>query len=141
MGMIERYKIEGHLREILEGTDFFLVEVKVDRKNRIAVYLDRDQGISIDDCAGISRSLESRLDRTSEDFELTVSSPGLDTPFRVIEQYRKNVGNNVRVVMNDGHSMEGLLNQVDDKGITVNPDTLDPIELKFTEIKSTRRII
>ena len=88
--MIEKEIIEGHLREILSTKDIFLVEVKVDSSSKIRVHIDKMEGISIDDCVGVSRELEGKLDRDQEDFALEVSSPGLDAPFRVREQYVKN---------------------------------------------------
>ncbi len=60
------------------------------------------KGITIDECAAIHRHIEKSLDRDKEDFELQVSSPGLDMPFGVIEQYYKNEGKKVEVVDNEG---------------------------------------
>ena len=101
--MIDPYKIEAHLREILAEAGCFLVDIRVDKSNKILVHVDRDAGVSIDDCVLISRNLEARLDRDMEDFALEVSSPGLDSPFRVIEQYYKNKGKKVRVVSEGTH--------------------------------------
>ena len=53
-------------------------------------------GITIDECASLHRHIENNLDREKEDFELQVSSPGLDMPFAVIDQYYKNEGEKLR---------------------------------------------
>lgn len=106
---MEKEKIEGHLKKILEETGIFLVEVSVDRSNKILVFIDKKDGVSIEDCVQVSRALEGRLDRDREDFELEVSSPGLDAPFKVQGQYRKNIGKMVRVQCRDGSSYEGIL--------------------------------
>ena len=59
----------------------FLVAVKVSSANKIIVLADKLDGITIDECVSIHRFIESKLDRDIEDYELEVSSPGLDLPF------------------------------------------------------------
>ena len=69
------------------------------------------KGISIEECAAVSRELENKLDRDKEDFALEVSSPGLDAPFRVREQYDKNIGRMVSVQCKDGSKVLGVLKE------------------------------
>ena len=139
--MIDSGIIEEHLKVILADEGCFLVNIKVDNKNRILIQVDREEGLSIDNCVRISKKLESRLDRDTEDFALEVSSPGLDSPFKVLEQYIKSEGQEVRVVLLDGNTIEGVLTEVSDKGIEVEGKRTKSGLLKFDEIKSTRRII
>ena len=139
--MIDSGKIEEHLKVILAEEDCFLVNIKVDNKSRILIQVDREKGLSIDNCVRISKELESRLDRETEDFSLEVSSPGLDSPFKVSEQYIKSKGQEVRVVLMDGKTIEGVLSEVSDTGIEVEGKRTKLGILKFDEIKSTRRII
>ena len=54
------------------------------------------EGVTIEECAKVSRIIESGLDREIEDFELEVSSPGLNSPFKVLPQYFKNIGKECR---------------------------------------------
>ncbi len=63
-----------------QETDIFVVEVTVKAGNVIRVYVDRPDGISIDECVKISRHLNEMMDREVEDFSLEVSSPGLTAP-------------------------------------------------------------
>jgi ribosome maturation factor RimP len=141
--------IEHHLDGILAGKDIFLVGVNVDNNNKIVVHIDTPEGVSIDDCVRVSRELEGKLDREREDFALEVSSPGLDAPFRVIEQYRKNVGKNITVVRKDGEKLEGVLKDLDEKGIVMDiilskkggQKNQMQTKLPFTEIKSARASI
>ena len=137
--MIEPSAVRAHLTEILAGTGCFLIDVTVDKNNKIVVSVDRSESIGIDDCVMISRKLEARLDRDKEDFALEVSSPGLDSPFKVIEQYHKNKGKKVKVVTKDGRTTEGLLRQVSDDGIEM--DAPETVSMKFDEIQSVRRVI
>ncbi len=142
--MIERETIEAHLKQILTGTEIFLVDVRVDSSNRITVHIDKIDGISIDDCVRISRDLEGRLDRDREDFALEVSSPGLDAPFKVTEQYRKNIGKMVKVQSADGETYLGILKQVEESGIRLEIPAVKKNEepelkdLAFGDIVTTR---
>ena len=106
--MIEKQKIQGLVEECIRGTGIFLVSVKVSNANRITVLADKNEGITIDECASIHRHIKNGLDRDKDDFELQVSSPGLDMPFVVIEQYLKNEGWKVEVVDNEGKNIIGM---------------------------------
>lgn len=147
--MADQNSIEHHLEGILAGKDIFLVGVKVDNNNKIIVHIDTPEGISIDDCVRVSRELEEKLDRDREDFALEVSSPGLDSPFRVIEQYQKNVGKRINLVKTDGEKLEGVLKKTGENGIVLEmtmgrkgqPKNTDLLELSFAEIKSGRASI
>jgi ribosome maturation factor RimP len=147
--MAEQHIIENLLEGILSGNDIFLVSVKVDNNNKIQVHIDTTEGISIDECVRVSRELEEKLDRDREDFALEVSSPGLDSPFRVIEQYQKNVGKKISVVKTDGEKLDGVLKKTMENGIALEfsrgrkDQSKDPelLELSFREIKSARASI
>lgn len=147
--MVDRNIIEQYLEGMLTGEDIFLVGVKVDHNNRIVLYIDSPEGISIDDCARISRQLEDKLDRDREDFALEVSSPGLDAPFRVIQQYQKNIGKKISIVKAGGEKLEGILTALDEKGIVLeviknkksSRAERSAIVLSFGEIKSARASI
>ena len=147
--MADQNSIEHHLEGIIAGKDIFLVGVKVDNNNKIIVHIDTPVGISIGDCARVSRELEEKLDRDREDFALEVSSPGLDSPFRVIEQYQKNVGKRINLVKTDGEKLEGVLKKTGENGIVLEmtrgrkgqPKNPDLIELSFAEIESGRASI
>ena len=147
--MAEQNIIEHLLEGILAGKDIFLVSVKVDNNNKILVHIDTTEGISIDECIRVSRELEEKLDRDREDFALEVSSPGLDSPFSVIEQYQKNVGKKISLVKTDGEKLEGVLKKTGENGIVLEisrgrkgqPKDQELLELAFTEIKSARASI
>ena len=61
-----------------------------------------DDSVTINDCVELSRHIESNLDRENEDFELNVSSAGLDQPFKVFRQYLKNINKDISVIKTDG---------------------------------------
>ncbi len=144
--MIDKTRIEKFVNEFIDGTGIFLVAVKVSSSNRIMVLADTMKGITIDECAELHRHIEKNLDRNAEDFELQVSSPGLDTPFKVIEQYYRNEGSKVEVVSTDGEKVTGLLKNVTgggfeletEKKIKGKPSEIKDISFNFDEVKSTR---
>ncbi len=144
--MADQNIIEHHLEGFLAGKDIFLVGVKVDNNNKIIVHIDTPEGISIDDCVRVSKELEEKLDREMEDFALEVSSPGLDSPFRVIEQYQKNIDKKINLVKTDGEKLDGILKKTGENGIVLEiirgkkgqPKDPELLELAFTEIKSGR---
>jgi len=138
--LITKETIEGLLEKHLEGRDVFVVEVKVGSANDIRVHVDTPDGISIDSCAGISRYLNEALDREVEDYALQVSSPGLSSPFRVKQQYEKNTGRRVEILLNDGEKLEGILEKVDAESILIKKKGTEE-EIPFEEIKKTKILL
>ena len=147
--MIEKQNIQRLVEEFIKGTGLFLVAVKVSSANRITVLADKNEGITIDECAAIHRHIESNLDRETEDFELQVSSPGLDLPFVVIEQYFKNEGRKAEVIDNEGSKFTGKLKNITSGGFELEAEVkikgkskeLKDISFNFEQIKSTRVIL
>jgi ribosome maturation factor RimP len=141
--MIEKIKILELVNNALEGSDKFLVNLKITPDNRIYVDIDGDNGVTIDDCIELSRAIESQLDRDEEDFALDVSSPGADQPLKLTRQYRKNVGRDLEVVTIDGERAEGTLEDASDEGIVLRtpgtkkkaPETL---RFAYRDIKSAK---
>jgi len=84
--------------------------------------VDGLKGLKVQDCAAISRHIESALDREQEDFELEVSSPGLTAPFEHPLQYQKNVGRTVKVTLDDGSTVKGMLQAFEGTCLTVMPE-------------------
>jgi ribosome maturation factor RimP len=147
--MIEKQNIQASVEEFIKGTGIFLVAVKVSSSNRITVLADKNEGIIIDDCAAIHRHIEKNFDREIEDYELQVSSPGLDLPFGVIEQYFKNEGKKVEVIDNEGTKLTGVLKNITTGGFELETEVkmkgkakeLKDISFNFDQIKSTRVIL
>jgi ribosome maturation factor RimP len=117
--VIDNFKLLEIIDTYLEGTPFFLVELKVKTGNRIMVFIDGDQGVSIDDCVNLSRHIESKLDRNIEDYSLEVSSAGADTPLKFKRQYPKHIGRTLQVKHNDNSEFRGELVAVNDKEIVL----------------------
>lgn len=125
--MIERNKIEQLLEEILTEKDLFLVSLKITPTNLIEVFVDSEHHqVGITECVAISRHIESNLDREVEDFELNVSSAGLDMPLSDKRQFVKNMGKMLRLQLNDGTITLFQLNEVTDLGIGGHPLKKNP---------------
>ncbi|MBK8884436.1 MAG: ribosome assembly cofactor RimP [Bacteroidales bacterium] len=147
--MTDKEHIKGLVEEFIKGTGLFLVAVKVSSANRITVLADKNEGITIEECVAIHRHIENNLDREKEDFELQVSSPGLDLPFGVIEQYIKNQGRKVEVVENDGSKIAGILKNVTTGGFELETEVkvkgkakeVKDISFNFDQVKTTRVIL
>jgi ribosome maturation factor RimP len=118
--MIEREKIVRLVEDKLTASDSYLVDVTVKPGNLIVVEIDNDRAVGIDDCVALSRYLESQLNREEEDFELEVGSAGITSPFKVLRQYVKNVGNEVEVLLKSGVKLTGVLKSADETGITLS---------------------
>lgn len=100
--------IDERIAELDNG--LFVVDLTISAANVIHVEIDKHVGnVSVSDCMSVSRNVEHNLDREEEDFELHVSSAGLDKPFRVPAQFAKNIGREVKVVMLNGTKMTGEL--------------------------------
>jgi len=117
--MITKQEIEKIIISAIADTDLFIVEVNVNPGNAIEVLMDKDSGLTIDDCKKISRAIEGSYDREVEDFSLEVSSPGVGKPLKVTRQYLKNVGRNAVVLTKSGEKLEGLLTAADENGCTL----------------------
>lgn len=93
--MINKAAVQQAVEEWLEGKDYFLVDVEISADDRISVEIDHAEGVWIEDCADLSRFIESKISREEEDYELEVGSAGLGQPFRVKRQYEIHVGHDV----------------------------------------------
>jgi ribosome maturation factor RimP len=116
--------VEGMVQTMLAGEpEYFLVDVRIKATNNVKVYIDGDQGISIEKCVRYNRALYKKLEETglfpNGDFSLEVSSPGLDEPLKLHRQYKKNTGRQVELVLQDGSRIEGRLLEVSEDGIIV----------------------
>jgi ribosome maturation factor RimP len=120
-------------RLLAEGPeDIFLVSVKIKPTNNIKVFLDADNGLSIDRCVKINRAMYRIIEEEGwypeGNFSLEVSSPGVDEPLKMPRQYKKNIGRKVALLLNDDTKAEGRLVAADNENL----------ELQYTEGKNRK---
>lgn len=117
--MIDKDVLIRHAEEFLQGTSDYLIDISINPGNIITVEIDNDNGVNIDECIKLSRHLESNLNRDEEDFELTVTSAGLTSPFKTPRQYKKYEGKEVELLTKKGQKLSGTLKSSDENGCTV----------------------
>lgn len=143
-------QIEQYLNNNIDNTTMFVVDVKVLPTNKIEVFLDRsDTNITIDECAKISRKLEEYLESNQlvgEKYTLEVSSPGMDQPFKVPQQFEKSINQKVEVLKVDGEKFIGTLLVYDGEKVTIKSEKKikkeikeEIIEINLQEIKSIKK--
>ncbi len=146
--MITKDHIRKLAQEHIAGTGIFLVDVRLSSTGRITVLIDRPDGVTIDDCAMLSRQISNDLGEEGGDFELNVSSPGLDMPLLVPEQFRKNEGRMVEVITHEGDRLKGVMMNVTHGGFDLKSETRIKKEVTETvrsfnleDVKSVKVII
>ncbi|HKM44946.1 MAG TPA: ribosome assembly cofactor RimP [Dysgonamonadaceae bacterium] len=152
--MIDKKLLITLAEEYLETSDNYLIDVVINTGNVISIEIDNDNGVSIDDCVALSRYLESKFDREEEDFELTVGSAGLTSPFKIQRQYQKNIGNEVEVLTKKGIKLSGILKEVSDDNFVVTiskkeraegakrkTEVKEDLQFGYDEIKYTKYLI
>lgn len=136
--MITKEQITQLANEALENTDRFVVDVTVSKSNVIFVYVDADSSVTIDHCVELSRFIEGRLDREVEDYELSVSSAGIDYPLLKHRQLNKYIEKELEILHNDGVKKVYKLLSYNEEKIEVQEAVIKVLgklkKTKYTEI-------
>ena len=152
--MIDQTKLRSYIEKVLEGTDCFLVDLKVKQGNEIEVVIDSDSPVGIEECERLTRSIESEFDRDVEDYVLEVGSAGLTSPLQTRRQYQKYLGQEVEVLPKEGKKITGLLKDAGEETFTVEstekvkkPELKRPVLEKvdhtfgYDEVKYTKYLL
>lgn len=147
--------IRALLAETLENDEVYLVDVTVSDtpvKPKVTIKADTDEGISIDQCATLSRRLARKIEEAfgpEMSYVLEVTSPGIDFPLASARQYKRNVGRKLRLFLKDGSEKTGTLEEVTEQGIKIAEDVKGknkkaqpvPVEVAFEDITKTNIIV
>ncbi|WP_250419134.1 MULTISPECIES: ribosome maturation factor RimP [Pontibacter] len=139
----------------LPDSDLFIVDVAVSdspARPKITVLADGEQGITIDQCATISRRINAKIAETYGEelaYVLEVSSPGVDFPLTQPKQFKRNVGRNLKLKLQDGIEKTGKLEEVTETGINLTEEvkqkgkkaTYVPVQIPFGEIVKANVVI
>jgi ribosome maturation factor RimP len=149
--MIEQSEIQQAVQNIISQKPIadkrpFIVNVSVSSSNSINIVVDAFDGINIDDCTLITKAIKQQFDQDTVNYDLTVSSAGLTESFKVREQYEKVVGKEIKVQTKEGKRFKGILNQMDEQGISLEihakkKNTHSTENIAFNQIKSAKQII
>lgn len=109
----------------------YLVDVTISKDNDVEVTIESEEGkVELEDCVAISRYFETQFNREVEDYSLTVTSAGLDQPFKVFKQFEKAVGKKVEVQLKGGKKMVAVLEAADQESITLKYSQKEAVEGK-----------
>jgi ribosome maturation factor RimP len=145
---MEKVELAEQIKQMAEqhlaGSPHFVLETKVNsRMNppKIVVVVDGDEGITIDDCAHLSRALSDSIHKTNllDDYNLEVTTPGVDQPLKLLRQYHKHIGRNLKVEMKENEIARGKLIEVDADGILLELEGKEKTKMKinFDQINKT----
>ena len=126
------------ISEIIDAIDseivargLYIIEVTVSKDNDVEITIESEEGkVELEDCVAISRFFETKFDRETEDYSLTVTSAGLDQPFKVLKQFVKAVGKKVEVQLKGGKKMVAVLEAADEESITLKYSQKEAVEGK-----------
>ena len=113
----------------------FIVDVTVSKDNDIVLTIEKETGdVDLDDCVALNDAFLAAFDKDVEDYSLTVSSAGLDQPFKVSGQFTKAIGSQVVVLLKGGRKLTGILTTADDEGIVLRYVTREVPEGKKNKV-------
>src|SRR6187401_2063258 len=101
MDLVENIK-KLPAEKLADSSQFFVDVIASTRKGpqKVLIIVDGDNGVTIDDCASLSREIAKTLDESGwldESYLLEVSTPGLDQPLIMLRQFKKNIGRGLKV--------------------------------------------
>jgi len=144
--------LEQRLTEMIDvpvsalGFELVGVEYIRSRNSTLRIYIDSENGITVDDCADVSHQVSAVLDvedPIKEAYTLEVSSPGLDRPLFTVEHYQHFIGEDVVFVLNmavrNRRKWSGQIKGVDGEMITVNVDGKDEM-FAFSNIQKANLV-
>jgi ribosome maturation factor RimP len=139
--------IAQKIAEIVERKGFFPIEIiirGIPSKRVMEVFIDGENDVSADDCANVSREINSELENLPEagnDYRLDVSSPGVDKPLKFLKQYPKHIKRNFEVSYKSGEEtkkISGKLISVEEENLTFLCKNVGEVKVKFNNIKKAK---
>ena len=131
---------------LLKDPSHFLVDVVISGnrvQRKVIVIIDGDKGITIEDCANVSRGLSAMMDEKNlieENYTLEVTTPGVDSALKLKRQYKKNVGRGFKVTLDDKSIVKGKLVATGESSIQIEVEEkgkkkeLKTIDIPFDKI-------
>ena len=153
MGRSESYeaKTEQLIQPLIDANNFELVDVEFVKEGSdwyLRVYIDKDGGITVDDCELISRAFNEILDREdyiSEQYIFEVSSPGLMRPLKKEKDYVRNMGKEIEIrtyrAIDRCKEFTGILKAYDDTSVTIADENDKETTFLKTDIALIRQAI
>jgi ribosome maturation factor RimP len=128
---MQKEQILAGIEEAVRSRGCFIVDLTVSKDNDITLTIEKEAGdIDLEDCVSVNNAFVEMFDKDVEDYSLTVTSAGLDQPFKVDRQYQKAIGSSVEVRFKGGLKITGVLTAADDEGITLRYSRKETVEGK-----------
>ncbi len=138
---------EAYAQPVLDDLGLELVEIQYRREGHgwvLRFFIDREDGVNIDDCAAVSRAMSAWLDvedLIEHAYHLEVSSPGLERPLKKAEDFKRFAGRRARIKLreprDDRRVFTGTLESALDNEIILMVDER-PMRFRFDEIARAR---
>jgi len=140
-------KIEEMLKNMIEAEGLKFYDTQIVKEGDETIYrvlIQKEGGsVSIDDCVNITNIISPFLDveePLSGQYNLEVSSPGIERKLEKPRHYQLSIGEEVEVTTNDKTKYKGKLIDVDDSGITIQDRVTDSVKIEFEDIKKGKTI-
>ncbi|QXE34378.1 MULTISPECIES: ribosome maturation factor RimP [Streptomyces] len=124
MSTTQSERLRGLLEPLVSAKDLDLEEIEVSRAGRrrvLRVVVDSDEGVDLDECAELSRSISEKLDETDamgeDEYQLEVTSPGAERPLTEHRHYQRAVGRLARFQLHEDGELVARILTVDDEGL------------------------
>jgi len=137
------------LENILVKTEIYLIDVDYTKENNVyylKIFINKEEGITIEECSNVSRQLSKVLD--DEDYIetkyfLEVSSPGIDRPFKAIDDYKNNINKKIEINLYakkfNEKSFVGKLVNIDRESIILELENKKNHRFNFDEISKANK--
>lgn len=143
---MENNEYQDLIEDYLKNSEAKLIDfvVRGERKNKILeIYVDSESGLNLETISNINRDISKIVDDfqeekgTNEISKLTVSSPGVDKPFKFAWQLHKHIGREIDITLNDDEKISGILE-------LLQPDetlVIEEVKKKKSEPAKDKKII
>ena len=132
---MEKETILKTMEPVVVGRGCFIVDVVVSKDNDVTLIVEKETGeVALEDCVALNDAFLEAFDKDVEDYSLTVSSAGLDQPFKVPAQFRKALGTQVTALLKGGRKLTGVLTGADEEGITLRHAVKESLEGKKKKV-------
>ncbi len=153
MGRREIYeeKTEKFILPILEKNQFELVDVEYVKEGStwyLRAYIDKEGGITVDDCESVAREMNEILDRedyVEDSYVFEVSSPGLGRPLKKEKDYIRNMGKEIEIrtyrAIRHAKEFTGTLKAYDEKTVTITDENGEDVVFEKADIALVRQAL
>ncbi|MEO8005838.1 MAG: ribosome maturation factor RimP [Betaproteobacteria bacterium] len=137
--------LTGLIEKTFQGLGYELVDLELSNGGRfLRVFIDKDGGVNVDDCAAVSNQLSRLFAVEGVDYDrLEISSPGLDRPLKRPQDFERFAGERaqvkIRVPINGRRKFLGVLRNVGENGFELDADG-DVVAIAFADVEKARLV-